>query len=103
MDTGVEQNAPAARELPARLYGGDREIRISQEIVLGIGGVRALRALGISPATLHINEGHAAFLTLERSRELVAQGLSFNETFEKISANTLFTKHTPVSAGNDNF
>src|SRR6266567_3285015 len=75
MDTDVAPNAPNDRELSARLYGGDREMRISQEIVLGIGGVRALRALGISPAAWHINEGHAAFLNLERCRELVTSGL----------------------------
>ncbi len=103
MDTDVAPNAPNDRELSARLYGGDREIRISQEIVLGIGGVRALRALGISPATWHINEGHAAFLNLERSRELVASGLSFNEAREAVAANSLFTTHTPVPAGNDTF
>ncbi len=103
MDTDVAPNAPHDRELSARLYGGDREMRISQEIVLGIGGVRALRALGITPAAWHINEGHAAFLCLERCRELVAQGLSFNEAREAVSANTLFTTHTPVPAGNDTF
>ncbi len=103
MDTDVAPNAPNDRELSARLYGGDREIRISQEIVLGIGGVRALRALGISPAAWHINEGHAAFLNLERCRELVASGLSFNEAREAVAANSLFTTHTPVPAGNDTF
>lgn len=103
MDTDVVPNAPADRELSARLYGGDREIRISQEIVLGIGGVRALRALGIKPAAWHINEGHAAFLNLERCRELVAAGLNFNEACEVVSANSLFTTHTPVPAGNDTF
>src|SRR5437660_1914245 len=103
MDTDVAPNAPNDRELSARLYGGDREMRISQEIVLGIGGVRALRALGISPAVWHINEGHAAFLSLERCRELVAAGLSFNEAREAVSANSLFTTHTPVPAGNDTF
>src|SRR6266566_5119142 len=103
MDTDVAPNAPNDRELSARLYGGDREMRISQEIVLGIGGVRALRALGISPAAWHINEGHAAFLNLERSRELVASGLSFNEAREAVAANSLFTTHTPVPAGNDTF
>ena len=103
MDTDVAPNAPHDRELSARLYGGDREIRISQEIVLGIGGVRALRALGISPAAWHINEGHAAFLSLERCRELVAAGLSFNEAREVVAANSLFTTHTPVPAGNDTF
>ena len=103
MDTDVAPNAPNDRELSARLYGGDREIRICQEIVLGIGGVRALRALGISPAAWHINEGHAAFLNLERCRELVASGLSFNEAREAVAANSLFTTHTPVPAGNDTF
>ncbi|HEX6481780.1 MAG TPA: alpha-glucan family phosphorylase, partial [Ktedonobacteraceae bacterium] len=103
MDTDVAPNAPNDRELSARLYGGDREMRISQEIVLGIGGVRALRALGISPAAWHLNEGHAAFLNLERCRELVASGLSFNEAREAIAANSLFTTHTPVPAGNDTF
>src|SRR6266702_2376519 len=77
--------------------------RISQEIVLGIGGVRALRALGISPAAWHTNEGHAAFLNLERCRELVASGLSFNEAREAVAANSVFTTHTPVPAGNDTF
>jgi glycogen phosphorylase len=103
MDTDVAPNAPHDRELSARLYGGDREMRIAQEIVLGIGGVRALRALGISPAAWHINEGHAAFLNLERCRELVAAGLSFNEAREAVAANSLFTTHTPVPAGNDTF
>ncbi|RAQ95142.1 alpha-glucan phosphorylase [Thermogemmatispora tikiterensis] len=103
LDTDVEPNAPADRELAARLYGGDREMRISQEIVLGIGGVRALRALGISPAVWHINEGHAAFLNLERCRELVACGLTFREAREVVAASSLFTTHTPVPAGNDTF
>jgi starch phosphorylase len=103
MDTDIAPNAPGDRELLARLYGGDREIRIAQEIVLGIGGVRALRALNIAPAAWHLNEGHAAFLNLERCRELVAQGLSFNEAREAIAANALFTTHTPVPAGNDTF
>jgi starch phosphorylase len=103
MDTDVAPNAPPDRELSARLYGGDREMRISQEIVLGIGGVRALRALGISPAAWHLNEGHAAFLNLERCRELVAAGLSFNQAREVVAANSLFTTHTPVPAGNDTF
>jgi len=103
MDTDVAPNAPNDRELSARLYGGDREMRISQEIVLGIGGVRALRALGISPAAWHLNEGHAAFLNLERARELVASGLTFQQAREAVAANSLFTTHTPVPAGNDTF
>ncbi len=103
MDTDIPPNTPADRELSARLYGGDREMRISQEIVLGIGGVRALRALGITPAAWHLNEGHAAFLSLERCRELVAQGLTFREAREVVAVNALFTTHTPVPAGNDAF
>lgn len=103
MDTDVPPNAPADRELSARLYGGDRDMRISQEIVLGIGGVRALRALGITPAAWHLNEGHAAFLSLERCRELVEEGLTFKEASEVVAANSLFTTHTPVPAGNDTF
>ncbi|HEY7414651.1 MAG TPA: alpha-glucan family phosphorylase, partial [Ktedonobacteraceae bacterium] len=103
LDTDVAPNAPADRELSARLYGGDHEMRISQEIVLGIGGVRALRALNIDPAAWHLNEGHAAFLNLERCRELVARGMSFNEANEVTAADSLFTTHTPVPAGNDAF
>lgn len=104
MDTDVERNAPQDRELSARLYGGDREMRISQEFVLGIGGVRAVRALGYKPAVWHMNEGHSAFLGLERLREKVQQeGLSIDEAIEAVRSNTLFTTHTPVPAGNDTF
>ncbi len=103
MDTDIAPNAPQDRQLSARLYGGDRDMRLSQEIVLGIGGVRALRAVGISPAAWHLNEGHAAFLNLERCRGLVASGLSFSEAREAVAANSLFTTHTPVPAGNDAF
>jgi starch phosphorylase len=104
MDTDVPRNAPQDRELSARLYGGDREMRISQEIVLGIGGVRAVFALGYEPAAWHINEGHSAFLGLERVRRKVQDaGLTFEEAVEAVRANTLFTTHTPVPAGNDAF
>jgi glycogen phosphorylase len=104
MDTDVAPNAPNDRVLAAHLYGGDHEMRISQEIVLGIGGVRALRALGLKPALWHMNEGHAAFLGLERMRELVAEeGLAFAEAREAVAANAVFTTHTPVPAGNDAF
>ena len=104
MDTDVEPNAPNDRVLAAHLYGGDHEMRISQEIVLGIGGVRALRALGLKPALWHMNEGHAAFLGLERMRELIAEeGLSVAEAREAVAANSVFTTHTPVPAGNDAF
>ena len=104
LDTNVEMNAEADRELAARLYGGDHEIRIAQEIVLGIGGVRALRMLGIEPAVFHMNEGHSAFLSLERVRELVQEkGLSFFEAQQFVAASSVFTTHTPVPAGNDAF
>jgi starch phosphorylase len=104
MDTDVEQNAPGDRELSARLYGGDQQIRISQEIVLGIGGVRALRALGLRPTVWHLNEGHAAFLQLERIRELVqVERLTFPAALWAVKADAVFTTHTPVPAGNDSF
>lgn len=104
MDTDVDPNDPRDRELSARLYGGDQEMRISQEIILGIGGVRAVRALGLQPTVWHLNEGHAAFLGLERVRELVEEhGLTFLEAREVVAANSVFTTHTPVPAGNDEF
>jgi starch phosphorylase len=104
MDTDVDPNLPSDRDLSARLYGGDHEIRIAQEIVLGIGGVRAVRALGYNPSAWHMNEGHSAFLGLERIRELVqGYGLSFSEAREAVSAAGIFTTHTPVPAGNDAF
>jgi starch phosphorylase len=100
----VKQNAPADRELSARLYGGDQQMRISQEIVLGIGGVRALRALGLSPTVWHLNEGHAAFLQVERVREFVQdRGLPFQVALWSARCDALFTTHTPVPAGNDVF
>jgi glycogen phosphorylase len=104
MDTDVEENDPRDRVLSARLYGGDQEMRIAQEIVLGIGGVRALRKLGITPAVWHMNESHSAFVGLERIRELVEeQELTFDEALKVVQANGVFTTHTPVPAGNDAF
>lgn len=103
MDTDVPPNTAGDRELSARLYAGDHEMRIAQEFMLGIGGVRALRALGITPSAWHLNEGHAAFLSLERCRELLESGLNFNEAREAVIADSLFTTHTPVPAGNDTF
>ncbi len=103
MDTDVEQNALQDRELSARLYGGDREMRISQEYVLGIAGVRTLRALGYEPTVWHMNEGHSAFLSLERIRELVQGGMEFNAAAEIVRAGNIFTTHTPVAAGHDAF
>jgi starch phosphorylase len=103
MDTDVEENVPWDRELSARLYGGDQETRILQEIVLGIGGVRVLRALGINPTVWHLNEGHAAFVTIERLRELVEGGMPFSEAQAEVQRTTIFTTHTPVPAGHDAF
>ena len=103
LDTDLQENAPWDRELSARLYGGDRETRIQQEIVLGIGGVRALRALGIAPAVWHLNEGHAAFVALQRIRELLEQGRSFHDALAEVRQSTVFTTHTPVPAGHDAF
>jgi len=103
MDTDVESNAPWDRELSARLYGGDQEMRILQEIVLGIGGVRTIRALGLRPTVWHVNEGHAAFLTLERLREFRVSGMGFEEAIEAVRSSNVFTTHTPVPAGHDAF
>jgi starch phosphorylase len=103
MDTDIHPNHPEDRELSARLYGGDNEMRLAQEKVLGICGVRALRALGIQPAVFHMNEGHSAFLVLERARELVQNGMSFEEAKKIIRASSIFTTHTPVPAGHDTF
>jgi starch phosphorylase len=103
LDTDVPGNSDRDRGICHRLYGGDRTTRIEQEIVLGIGGVRALRALGLAPTVWHINEGHAAFLVLERIREQVQRGVPFEAAFEAGAANTVFTTHTPVPAGHDHF
>src|SRR5918993_1266087 len=103
LDTGLEENAPQDRDLSARLYGGDRETRLQQEIILGIGGVRALRALGISPAAWHLNEGHAGFVVLQRIYEHIAEGMSFDEAVAAVRRATIFTTHTPVAAGHDAF
>jgi starch phosphorylase len=103
MDSRHDLNAPWDQELTARLYGGDQEMRIQQEIVLGIGGLRVLRELGIDPAVYHLNEGHSAFLVLERAREMVEAGRSFEEARQAIRDTTVFTTHTPVPAGHDVF
>jgi starch phosphorylase len=103
LDTDVDQNSAHDRELSARLYGGDRTGRLQQEIVLGIGGVRALRALGIVPAVWHLNEGHAAFVSLQRLQDGLAQGASFAAALESVRQSTVFTTHTPVPAGHDAF
>jgi starch phosphorylase len=103
LDTDLEENAPWDRELSARLYGGDRETRIQQEIILGIGGVRALKTLGARPAVFHLNEGHAAFVVLQRIRDLIEEGDTFDHALEEIRQTTIFTTHTPVAAGHDAF
>jgi len=103
LDTNVEGNSDEDRELTSRLYSSDLDLRISQEIILGIGGVRALRKLEHNPAVWHMNEGHSAFLALERLRELVKNGSSLEEAIEIIKSKTVFTTHTPVPAGSDEF
>ena len=103
LDSDVEGNSISDRELTARLYTSDLDSRISQEIILSIGGVRALRVLGYNPSVWHLNEGHSAFLNLERAREMTASGHSFEEAREQIYATSIFTTHTPVPAGNDEF
>ncbi|MDT8387349.1 MAG: alpha-glucan family phosphorylase [Thiogranum sp.] len=101
LDTDLPDNTPEDRAITNQLYGGDREARIRQEIVLGIGGVRALRALGLAPTVWHINEGHAGFQIVERCREQVRRGADFDSALEQVAANTVFTTHTPVPAGHD--
>jgi starch phosphorylase len=103
LDADLPQNWEEDRLLTARLYGGDKRTRISQEMILGIGGVRALRALGLRPNVYHMNEGHAAFLGLERIRELVAAGETFDAAAEGVARSNVFTTHTPVPAGHDAF
>ena len=104
LDADVPGNRPDDRKITHRLYGGTREDRIRQEVIAGIGGVRALRALGIRPGAWHLNEGHVTFLTLERLRELrESSGLGVPEALEAIAASTVFTTHTPVPEGNEVF
>lgn len=103
LDTDIDENAWEDRRLTDQLYGGDNEHRLKQEILLGIGGSRALQALGIEADVYHCNEGHAAFQGLERLKNLVSEGLNFDEALEVIRASSLFTTHTPVPAGHDYF
>ena len=104
LDTNIPLNSEEDQDITDQLYGGDREMRIKQEILLGIGGYRALKALGISPSVYHMNEGHSAFLALEHCRDLMEQQkLSFTEAREASTAGLVFTTHTPVPAGNDYF
>src|ERR1700690_661852 len=103
LDSNVDPNSEEYKKLTSRLYFPDPDRRIMQEILLGIGGVRALRALGYNPSVWHMNEGHAAFLTLERARELVEAGHTYDEAIGKTRHQNIFTTHTPVAAGNDEF
>lgn len=104
LDTNIDENTPTNRLITATLYGGDKEVRIRQELLLGVGGIRALRAVGVNPAVTHMNEGHAAFLALERIREIMgAQGFTFNQAAQVVWPTNIFTTHTPVPAGNERF
>lgn len=103
LDTDIEENDPWNRGISARLYAGDPEQRLRQEIVLGIGGAEVLQELGIDHAVVHLNEGHAAFSLLERIRDRILQGLSLEEAIDKVRGTTVFTTHTPVPAGHDIF
>src|SRR5262249_25936905 len=104
LDSNVEGNAPEDRSLSSRLYGGDRRIRIRQELLLGVGGYRALRAMGITPGVLHLNEGHSVFCVLEAILcRMIDEGLSFDQAAPRVSRETVFTTHAPVPAGHDRF
>ncbi len=104
LDSNVPGNAPEDRELTSRLYGGDGRVRIRQEVLLGVGGMRALKAMGITPGVLHLNEGHSAFAVLEAIRaRMEEEGLSFEEAAPKVYREVVFTTHTPVPAGHDRF
>ncbi len=104
LDTNLPENLPEDREITSRLYGGDNDMRIRQEIMLGIGGLRALMTLGLEPDVCHLNEGHSAFLALERINLLMKnRGLDYATAFEMVRASNVFTTHTPVPAGNDHF
>ena len=103
LDSDVEDNGPLDRWITARLYVSDRELRLAQYALLGLGGIRALRAMGIEPTTVHLNEGHAALAALELARSEVAEGVPFEEALEHARQRTLFTTHTPVPAGNETY
>ena len=104
LDSNVASNPPEDRDLSSRLYGGDRRVRIRQELLLGVGGFRALRAMGVSPGVLHLNEGHSAFAVLEAiQHRMQDEGLDFDEAAARVSREVVFTTHTPVPAGQDRF
>ncbi|HZW95406.1 MAG TPA: alpha-glucan family phosphorylase [Candidatus Eremiobacteraceae bacterium] len=104
LDSDVEANTPDDRELTSRLYGGDARTRIRQELLLGVGGFRALRAMGITPGVLHLNEGHSGFAVLEAVRSrMQEEGVGFDNAVPRVSREVVFTTHTPVPAGHDRF
>ena len=104
LDSDMEGNAPEDRELTSRLYGGDRRVRVHQELLLGVGGLRALKELGITPGVLHLNEGHSGFVVLEAIRQrMEEEGLSFEKAVPRVAREVVFTTHTPVPAGHDRF
>ena len=103
LDTNVPENRPEDRRITDRLYGGDNEHRLQQEIVLGIGGMRALRAVGPEPEVIHLNEGHAAFAACERARTRMQERESFRDAAARVAGGVVFTTHTPVAAGHDYF
>src|SRR5207248_11421900 len=104
LDSNVEGNAPEDRELTSRLYGGDGRVRIRQELLLGVGGFRALKLMGITPGVLHLNEGHSGFAVLEAIRSrMQEEGAGFNQAVPRVSREVVFTTHTPVPAGHDRF
>ncbi len=103
LDTEVPENPPEDRPITSILYVRGREMRLHQEMVLGVGGVRALRALGVAPSAWHLNEGHSAFMLVERARELVARGQPVEDALDSVKRDSVFTIHTPVPAGNERF
>jgi starch phosphorylase len=103
LDTNLQQNHEDDRDLTAKLYIGGPEVRLKQEWILGVGGVRVLRALGVAPAAWHANEGHAAFMMVERLRELTTRGVPLDDATKEVRARSVFTTHTPVPAGHDTF
>ncbi len=104
LDSNVNGNQPEDRELTARLYGGDERVRIRQELLLGVGGMKALSALGLAPGVVHLNEGHSAFAALELARlRMIGEGIDASEAIRRVSSHVVFTTHTPVPAGHDRF
>jgi len=104
LDSNAEGNAPEDRELTSRLYGGDRRVRVRQEVLLGVGGFRALKAMGVTPGVLHLNEGHSGFAVLEAIRtRMQEEGVDFNHAVPRVAREVVFTTHTPVPAGHDRF